>query len=368
MSLFEQPAGNQTYSALTAEEWEALVWAEHLDAVFFTEKDGWIGEPGSDAPIIELDNLNKEPGDGITVPLRKKLTGAGKYGDKTLWDNEEALTFYYLKVFINQLRHASGTAGRMTRQRTAFDSDEQAARALGQWLADKRDGMVFESAYRLIPAHIQASTGTGGLGITARYHVNWYAPDSSTLTGFGSAPANAAAVTGQEDLLADTATQIMGVSLLDDIAAELAVQNILPIIVDGEERYPIVLHPYQTKQLRRDSEWQAAVQAGWKRGRDNPLFKKAIGLWNSLIVYENNRIEAGNNNCRRAIAFGANFMAYARAGEAFTDRETWDYGNQHRYMAGVVNGWNRADFQSDDANATKFNQSSMVISTYSPGL
>jgi len=369
-ALWSQSAGNQTYAALTVEQFEKYVFVEMTNKVFFAKRGTFVGGKGSDKPIIELNDLDKEPGDAITIPLRKALTGTGIYGDQTLWASEEAMVFYYMRTYINQHRHGAGTGGRMSRRRVAFDSDQEAAQALGAWLADKRDAAIFEAFYRLHPAHVVASTATGGLALTQRYHPNWWVPGSTTMTGYGAGPANAAAVTGEEDNLLDQATDKMSAQILDKIAAVAEENNFLPVNVDGEPRYCLVIHPRQAYQLRQDSDWNQAQQQANVRGRSNPMFQGAIGEWNSLIVFKSNRVEAGttNTSVRRALMIAGNALASALAGGPFTDAETWDYGNEHRYMAGLVYGYMRGDFQSDDVNATVFNQGSMVISTYSPAV
>ncbi len=356
-----------TYDALTAEEFEARVWLEQDDKRFFAEKREWIGEPGSDSPIITLNNLEKEAGDAITVLMLKLLSEAGKYGDETLWDSEEAMVWYNLRCFINQLRHATGTAGRMTRKRVAFNTDTAAAMALGRWMAGKLDQAVFDCYYKLFPIHISTS-GSGGLAKTVRWNPNWYVPNAGgSMDGFGADPANEAAITVEEDQLADSSSHHMSTGILEDIAAEMRVENVMPVIVDGQEFFMGILHPYQAKQLRQDALWNDAMQRAWGTGQSNPLFTGAMGRWAGLVLYEHNRVAVGTNvNVRRGIFFGGNSMAYARSGEAYTNRQLWDYDNERRYAIGVVNGYMRADFISDDVNATVFNQSSICVSTFSP--
>ncbi len=357
-----------TYDALTAEEFEARVWLEQMDKSFFSEKREWMGEPGSDRPIITLNNLQKEAGDAITVPLLKLLTGDGKFGDETLWDSEEAMVFYNLRVYINQWRHATGTKGRINRQRPAFNSDQAASLAMGRWMAGKLDQMIFDALYKLYPAHITAAANIGGLAKTARYNPNWYVPNAGgDMDGYGADPANLAAVTAEEDELTDSSSHHMGTGLLEDVAAELRVNNFIPIIVDGQEFYIGILHPYQAKQLRQDSLWNDAMQTAWGTGQNNPLFTGAMGKWAGIVLFEHNRVAVGTYaNVRRAIFMAGNAMAYARSGEVYTNRQKWDYDNQNRYSIGVTNGYMRGDFVSDDANAYVFNQSSFIMSTFSP--
>ena len=62
-----------------------------------------------------LDDTSKGPGDRITVILRSQLSAVGIQGDGTLEGNEEALSTAVDNVFINQLRHAVRSGGKMTR-------------------------------------------------------------------------------------------------------------------------------------------------------------------------------------------------------------------------------------------------------------
>lgn len=369
MTLFSQVAGNQAASELTAEQFEEYVFVEHTNKVFFNRRGTFVGPKGSDKPIIEFNQLGKEPGDAITIPLRMALSGAGKFGDQELWGSEEAYVARNMRVYINQLRHGTGTEGRMSRQRVAFDSDVQAARALGEWLARQRDNYVFEAIYRLHPDHVVAATGSGGLGLSQVVHPNWLVAGSASIDGYDSSPANEAAIQAEEALLTGAADEVMSAELLDIIAAQAEVNNFMPIMIDGEPRYILIIHPYQAKQLREDTDWAQAQQNANVRGSQNPMFRGAIGEWNNLVVYKSNKVEVspGDADVRRAILLAGNACASAMSGGAFTDRETWDYGNQHRYMAGMVFGYRRADWYEQGAS-DPFNQSSMIISTYSPAV
>src|SRR5689334_2928677 len=68
----------------------------------------------------------KGAGDKITMGLRSLLTGDGIQGDATLEGSEEALTTYNDSIFIDQLRHAVRSQGRMSEQRVPFDVRDEA--------------------------------------------------------------------------------------------------------------------------------------------------------------------------------------------------------------------------------------------------
>ncbi len=72
---------------------------------------------GSDSVVQIKSETNKSEGDRIRIGLRMQLTGTGIAGDGTLEGSEESLTTYTDDVFIDQLRHAVRSAGKMSEQR-----------------------------------------------------------------------------------------------------------------------------------------------------------------------------------------------------------------------------------------------------------
>lgn len=114
------------------------VWSRKL----FREalKQTWLYKfMGTDnrAVVQILDDLKKGPGDKITVGLRMQLTGQGILGDNTLEGNEEALTLYNDALFINQLRHAVRSDGKISEQRVPFSVREEARMGLADWWSDR---------------------------------------------------------------------------------------------------------------------------------------------------------------------------------------------------------------------------------------
>jgi len=97
---------------------------------------------GSDSLIQIKDDTQKSAGDRITCGLRMQLTGAGVQGDGTLEGNEEALTTYSDNVFIDQLRHAVRSGGKMSEQRVPFSVREEARVGLQDWWSDRIDTWV----------------------------------------------------------------------------------------------------------------------------------------------------------------------------------------------------------------------------------
>ena len=119
-------------------------WAKKLfvDALKETKADRFMGKTSSS--LIQVrDELAKQAGDKITVGLRMQLSGDGVQGDGTLEGNEEALTTYSDSIFINQLRHATRSAGKMSEQRVPFSVRDENKTGLADWYANRIDTAFF---------------------------------------------------------------------------------------------------------------------------------------------------------------------------------------------------------------------------------
>src|SRR6185295_19331782 len=103
------------------------IWSRKLirEALKQTWASKFMGT-GTDSIIQIRDETQKGPGDRVTIGLRMQLTGGGVQGDGTLEGNEEALTTYTDNLFIDQLRHAVRSGGRMSEQRIPFSIREEA--------------------------------------------------------------------------------------------------------------------------------------------------------------------------------------------------------------------------------------------------
>lgn len=119
------------------------VWSKSLAAEAFrrTYIGKFIGQD-EDSLIMEKVDLKKSAGDKITCGLNVQLQGDGVQGDATLEGNEEALQFYDDSLFIDQLRHATRTKGRMTEQRVPYNLRNVSKNRLADWAAQRMDQLV----------------------------------------------------------------------------------------------------------------------------------------------------------------------------------------------------------------------------------
>ena len=333
---------------LAVKVWRRKLFLEAL-------KQTWLAKfMGKDdrMPIQIMEDLSKGPGDRITIGLRMQLTGNGVLGDGTLEGNEEALTTYTDNLFINQLRHAVRSDGKMSEQRVPFSVREQARIGLQDWWSDRIDTALFN---QLGGNTAQADTRfTGGNAPTAPSSNNiYYANGHNSEASVASA----------------SASNIFKLSFID-VAVERAKTNtpmIRPIKVNGEDKYLIFLHPYQVTALRQNTnsgQWldiEKAAMAGMN-SKKSPIYTGALGEYNGVVMHSSTRVPSVTAGVYRAIFMGAQAGAIAFGQNSAPDKMTWveelfDYGNQLGVSSGLIFGAKKMVFNSQDFGT-------IIIATY----
>ncbi len=294
------------------------------------------------AMIQMLDDTQKGPGDRITVPLRMQLTALGVQGDSTLEGNEEALQVYTDNLFINQLRNAVRSGGKMSEQRVPFSVREQAQVGLSDWYAGVFDLGFFNQLAGVAAADTrQAANNTP----TAPSSNNvYYANGNTTEAAVASA----------------TASNVMKIQFID-FALEKAKLNspcIRPIRMNGEDYYVMFLHPYQVTAMRVNAnagQWFDIQKAAMTGGEitKNPIFTGALGMYNNVILHESTRVPSVVAGSYRAILCGAQAAVLAFGQDSAGNKVSWveelfDYGNQLGVAAGMIWGGKKTVFNSQD--------------------
>jgi len=333
---------------LAVKAWRKKLFVEALKQCYFNK---FMGKDDR-SPVQIMDEVQKGPGDRITVGLRMQLSGAGVLGDGTLEGNEEALTTYSDNVLINQLRHAVRSDGKMSEQRVPFSIREQARMGLQDWWADRIDTALFN---QLAGNTAQADTRyTGGNATTAPSSNNiYYANGHGTEASVASA----------------SASNIFKLSFLD-VAVEKAKTLsplIRPVMVNGQQKYIAFLHPYQVTAMRQNTstgQWldiEKAAMAGMNSSK-SPIYTGALGEYNGVVMHASTRVPTITAGVYRAIVLGAQAGAIAFGQNSGPSKMTWveelfDYGNQLGVSAGMIFGAKKMVFNSQDFGT-------IVIATY----
>ena len=308
--------------ALVKQAWALDTWESGLHRAFFDKFTG-----NSPENIIQIrEELSKDDGDTINIPLLMPLTGEGVEGDEWLEGNEEAMIYRDFKVTINQLRHAVRLKGRMEEKRVSLDLRRDAKVALSNWLADVIDKRIFrELSTDPTPDRVVyggSATSEGSIGASDVF--------STALIGRAKRIA-----------LADEDTMVK------------------PIMIDGIETYIMILDQWQARDLKNDQTWLEAQQYANVRGSDNPIFSGALGVYDGVVLHQCNRIlrtETGSGGTKvgHALFLGRQAAVFAVGSNPTWEEDDFDYRNKVGFSFGRIFGIKKTQFKYDGTNLTDF--------------
>lgn len=335
-------------------KWSATLAVDQVKKSYFERK--FVGT--SENSIIQRKTeLESDSGDRISFDLSVQLRGEHTEGDRRLEGKEESLRFYTDEVVIDQVRKAVSAGGKMTRKRTAHNLRSVAKGRLGDYWSRFMDEITFMylSGARgmnrdfLFP---QSFTGHAGNPLQA--------PDDAHLLYGGSATSKATITAADKMsrlLIERAAVQATMLQSQDPDAA-----NMCPVTMDGEERYVVVMSPFQEHDLRTaDASGWLEIQkaAAAAEGRNNPIFKGSLGMINNVVLHSHrNAIRfsdygaGGDLPAARALFLGrqAGVVAYGTTGGMrFSWKEEMkDYGNEPTVASGTIFGIKKSRFNGKD--------------------
>lgn len=346
------------------------MWSKRL--FYEVIKEQWLSKfmgEGSNSLIQLQGETQKAAGDRITLGLRMLLTGAGIQGDDTQEGNEEALTLYSDNIFINQLRHATRSKGKMTEQRVPWSVREENRLSLKDWWAERLEVWA-------------ANQLTGNTAVTDTKYTGNQATITVDAAHLLIAGPNGAGSTAETSISSTTVAGTGNYLTLSDIDRSIAraktiSPKIRPIRMGGKDWYVMFLHPYQVYGLRNDAgatnSWNVLQRAAVQGGdlTDNPLFTGALGVYNQTILHEwsylPNAVSVSAvtvGATRRAVFCGAQAASMAYGQDGGPNQMSWveelfDYGNQLGVSAGMIAGMKKSVFNSADFGT-------IVVSSYAP--
>ena len=321
-------------------------------------------------PIQTLPHLENDAGDSISYDLVMQLRMAPVEGDAILEGNEEDLKFYSDSLFIDQARGGVNTGGRMTRKRTIHDLRKLARARESEWWArvfDEQFFMYLSGARGVNADYTFATTYTG------RANNPLVAPDTYHLIRQNG--------TAKASMVAPTSSAIndgLTLTSIDQAKARASVMgggssgipSIEPCMIDGEEHFVCVVHPFQEYTLRTNAttgQWldiqKAATTA---EGRNNPIFKGALGMFNNVVLHSHKAVirfndygSGANVEAARALFLGrqAGVVAFGSPGTDLRfdwHEETRDNGNQAVITTSSIFGVKKTAFSTDNYGSLDF--------------
>lgn len=334
--------------------WSTGLAVDQVKKAYFEKK--FVGTD-ENSIIQRKTELESDSGDRVSFDLSVQLRGEATEGDARLEGKEENQKYYTDEVIIDQVRHAVSAGGAMTRKRTNLNLRGNARRLLSDYWARFNDEMMF----------IYLS-GARGINKDFLFSLDWagragnslQAPDAGHLLYGGAATSKATLTANDKMTRAVIEKAQVKATMLQAQDPENA--NMVPVSIDGEEHYCIVMNPFQAHDLRTasGSEWldiQKAAAAA--EGKANPIFKGGLGMIKNVVLHEHrNAIRfsdygpGSNVNAGRALFLGrqAGVVAYGTSGGMRWDwkEETKDYGNEPTVASGAIFGFKKSRFNGRD--------------------
>jgi len=350
--------------ALRPQIWEKELYKDAIDNLYFS-KNGMMGK--STNSIIQIkDDLAKNKGDTITVPLTVKLSGNGVSGDSELEGNEEAISAYSDDIAIDQIRNAVRLTGLLDEQKNSYNMRSDAKEKLSTWLQEFIERQMF---LKLAGVGHASLTDVNGNVVSANY--NWsntgdQVPTADTGAGYGDRYICADYTTGADSL---ASTDLITPELISraKVKAQTASPKVLPIRMDGKDYYVMFVHPWQAYDLKNNATFAQARREAEVRGKSNPIFTGALGVWDGVVLHEHEYVPfldidvvghnfyataAGTNisaDCFRALLCGRQAAVFAKSkfGKGWVEK-TFDYENKTGFATRLIGGIQKITFNSKD--------------------
>lgn len=349
--------------ALRPALWEKELFADVIDGLYFKES-GLMGE-GENNIIQVKTGLVKQPGDTVTVGLTAKLTGAGVSGDEELEGNEEAINAYSDSILIDQKRFGVRLKGKLDEKKNAYNMRMDAKEKLKIRLQEFLERQIFLKLAGVTNTSLVDVNGVAYAADAAWSNTPTYIPDADEAAGTGAR--YICADTDGTDSLASTDKLTPTLISKAKIKAMLANPKIQPLRIDGRDHYVMWIHPWQAYDLKNDPQFAQAMREAEVRGRNNPIFTGALGVWDGVILYEHEYVPfldisvAGNSfrgtatgtDCTadafRALLCGRQALAFVKCeNENGWVEETFDYKNKVGFATGMIAGIDKVMFNSKE--------------------
>lgn len=305
-------------SANVEELWDSKFFKEYVRANRFKRYMGTT--PNS---IIQVrEDLTKKAGDGITIPLVTKLSGAGVTGNGLLEGNEEALGNYGHKIEVATRRNGVAVTDN-DQQFTGIQLRDAAKEMLKLWCMEKLRTDVITA--------LGSKSGTAYGSASEAVKDAWLVANADrVIFGDGS-------VGGYTDHSADLALVTASMKLTKEVVskakatAELADPIIRPVTVgEDSENYVLFCGSGAFRDLKTDLG--TSLQNAQERGDNNPLWRDGDLMWDGVIIRKIQEIDTigtvGATSARLEPYFlcGAQAIGTAWAQRPKSTTDVRDYG------------------------------------------
>lgn len=335
-------------------KWSGLLAVDTMRQSYWTSRFMATGSASS-APVVVFNELGAGAGDAISFDVSMQINAAPVEGDDLLEGNEQALSFFTDKLYIDIARQGVNAGTRMSQQRTMHSLREVARRRLADYFSRLFDETItaYASGARGVNSDwVLPTTWTG------RANNALSAPDADHLMYAGNA-------TAKNDLDANDVVTLALVDKLVATAKSMDEMPIQPVQVDGGEKFVFVMGPWAEYSLRTstgtDNSWINVQRAlAGAVGRDSEIFKGALGEYAGVVLHVSPRTiqfsDYGNPatvKAARGLFLGHQAIAMGFGAGSNKMRFQWvedtvDLENQIVIAAHAIFGCKKVTFNSKD--------------------
>lgn len=320
-----------TNNPLTKKVWEEKLFRDVEVESYFVSR--FMSEGQNNLVQVQTD-LTKSQGDQITFGIVPNLVGDGVTSGQTLEGNEEGLNSYDYAINLEQYRHGTRTKGKLDVQRAMFSIPNVSREKLKIWGAEKIDKLL-TAALLDSPTKTLYLDGVAGV-------------PSGTAS---QATAKTALTAGFSKL---NVNFISALRTWAKTGGSAQTWRIRPVMIDGKSFYVLLVNPAVLYDLRISADFRAAMKDAQDRGKDNPLFRSAVAIWDDVVIHESERIPLFTNGGAGSVpgahcAFmGAQALAWAWGERPKTTQQEFDYENEQGYAYEMIAKAGKPKFNSLD--------------------
>jgi N4-gp56 family major capsid protein len=342
-------------SVHAVKRWSGALFLDTNTKSYWARK--FIGE-GDNFIIQRLTDLQTDAGDTITFDLSLQLRELPTYGDNRLEGSEESLRFAQDSIKIDQMRKGVSAGGKMSRKRTIHNIRKIGRDRLSDYWAKFKDEMYFiylSGARGINQDFIETTAWVGHAQNSIQ------APDAGHQMYGGDATSKASI--DSADKMSRGVIEKAGVKAAMIRASNPNLQNVMPVMINGEAHYVTIMSKFQSHDMRTGDttgwlDMQKAAAAA--EGRNNPIFKGGLGMLNNIVLHEHESVIRFNDYgatvnlpAARALFLGrqAGVEAWGNANQG--SRFDWseivkDHGNEPTVASGCIVGVKKTRFNGTD--------------------
>lgn len=282
-----------TANPLTLKKWSMDAFVYGMQNMFFAKygmmtvdvPGGKLYEKaGPPEGVVHVNtDLGKSKGDTVYFRLVRPLEGDGQGDDGQVLGNGEKLIVNNMSIALHELSHAAQPFGKLSEQRTVTEYRRTSQQELGRWFANKYELAIYNAVAGLYNWSADISI------------INELAPSANRILYCGQTAAGAYLGDKTSDALLTAeaeASTLFGPECIEHAqdVAQLATPKIMPVNIEGEECYVMLIHPWQRRALMATTAWSDIQKYANLRGKTNPFFTGTLGKHGRTWLFEYERV------------------------------------------------------------------------------